>query len=99
MEKIKSLMAPNVNVAIVQQSILLKYKTLYHFLVQRHQEAATELRLHYIQIMNGYCLSKFSKYVARMQKLQAVIADKNDMLGLDESAKKGTFRDVLMATS
>ena len=83
-------MLPNANVPIVQQMGLLKNKNLYHFVAQRHSEAALEIRLNYAQILSGYYQSKFSKYATRMQKLQSVIADKYDLIGLDDGAKKGT---------
>lgn len=84
-------MSPNANVAVIQQSVLLKHKPLYHFLLQRHNEAATELRLNYAYILSYYYVNKFNKYASRMQKLQAIIADKLDLIGLDDSAKKGGF--------
>ena len=91
LDKLKQLLVPNANVAVVQLSVLSKYKPLYHFLIQRHLEAATEIRLTYTHILSGYYHGKFAKYANRMQKLQSVIADKLDLIGLDDSAKKGLF--------
>ncbi len=89
LEKIRLLSSSNANVPIIQQTVLLKYKTLNHFLVQRHSEAAMEVRLNYIQIMSHYYSSRFSKYSSRIQKLQSIIADKYDLLGIDDNTKKG----------
>lgn len=98
LEKIKSLSLPNTNISIIQQSILIKYKSLQHFVIQRHNDAANELSLTYIQIMNSYYFSKFSKYGTKIQKLSLVIADKTDMIGVDDSSKKG-FSLLLISTT
>jgi hypothetical protein len=87
-------MQPNANIPIIQNHVLLKLNPLNHFLVQRNYEAAVELRLNYLHIMSNYYYSRFGKYVQKMQKLQSVVADKYDLLGLDESARKGFFGTV-----
>lgn len=46
--------------------------------------------------MGGYYLNKFSKYLARMQKLQSVLCDKYDLIGLDDSAKRGMLASLAL---
>jgi hypothetical protein len=93
LDKTKSLQLPNANIPIIQQTVLLKYKSLNHFVIQRHSEVAMEIRQTYTQIMNNYIQSKFAKYISKLQKLQSVIADKYDLIGLDDNAKKSKLYD------
>ncbi|TPX48681.1 hypothetical protein SeMB42_g02918 [Synchytrium endobioticum] len=95
LRKLESLRAPNTNVAMIQQSVLLKYKELYWFLLERYGEAAAEIRLNYVNTVSGYYLMCFDKYLKSLQKLQTVIADKFDLIGYEESVKKGLFSGKL----
>ncbi|KAF9343251.1 Vacuolar protein sorting-associated protein 52, partial [Mortierella sp. AD094] len=45
--KIKSFRIPNTNVQIMQHSVLLKYKELNQFVMERHSEVAAEIRQTY----------------------------------------------------
>ncbi|CAI2179301.1 19760_t:CDS:10, partial [Funneliformis geosporum] len=51
--KIRSLRIPNTNVQILQQSVLLKYKTLYQFLMERYSDVAIEVMHTYVNTMPG----------------------------------------------
>ncbi|RIA99439.1 Sac2-like protein, partial [Glomus cerebriforme] len=87
--KIRSLRIPNTNVQILQQSILLKYKALYKFLMERYSDVAIEVMHTYVNTMRWYFFNHFEKYNRGLQKLQNPIADKYDMMGYDESVRKG----------
>ncbi|PKC73496.1 Vps52-domain-containing protein [Rhizophagus irregularis] len=87
--KIRSLRIPNTNVQILQQSILLKYKALYKFLMERYSEVAVEVMHNYVNTMRWYFFNHFEKYNRELQKLQNPVADKYDMMGYDESVRKG----------
>ncbi|GAB5589033.1 Vacuolar protein sorting-associated protein 52 [Umbelopsis nana] len=87
--KIISLRIPNTNIQILQQSVFLKYKALYHFVTERHHEAATEIRQTYINTMRWYFYNHFDRYHKGLVKLQSHIADKTDLIGVEESVKKG----------
>ncbi|KAJ3404153.1 hypothetical protein HDV05_007317, partial [Chytridiales sp. JEL 0842] len=89
LRKIESLKAPNTNIAIIQQNVLLKFKELYWFLLERYGEAALEVRAIYINTVSTYFYASFEKYVKSMQNLQTVIADKLDLIGMEERAKRG----------
>ncbi|TPX37558.1 hypothetical protein SmJEL517_g00456 [Synchytrium microbalum] len=95
LRKIESLRAPNTNIAMIQQSVLLKYKDLYWFLLERYADAAGEIRVNYVNTVGGYYLMCFDKYLKSMQRLQTVIADKFDLIGYEESVKKGLFSGKL----
>ncbi|KAI9143306.1 Sac2 family-domain-containing protein [Paraphysoderma sedebokerense] len=94
LDKFKSLRIPNTNIQIIQSSILLKYKFLNHFIMRWHSEVANEVKLNYVAIVNRYFAGLFEKYMKGMHKLQTVIADKYDLIGLEENAKKGTLSNL-----
>ncbi|RKO84574.1 Sac2 family-domain-containing protein, partial [Blyttiomyces helicus] len=95
LKKVETLKAPNTNIAIIQQNILLKYRDLFWFLLERYGEAAIEVRQSYVYAVGNYYMASFEKYIRSMQKLQTVIADKLDLIGCEESAKRGLFTGKL----
>ncbi|KAI9016791.1 Sac2 family-domain-containing protein [Hyaloraphidium curvatum] len=88
-ERMKALRSHNANLSIVQQSSLLKFKELFWFLVDRHQDAASDLRQSYMNTVEAYYYSHFEKYIKTLAKLQ-IPPGKSEFLGQDE-AKKGLF--------
>ncbi|KAJ3124817.1 hypothetical protein HK098_000857 [Nowakowskiella sp. JEL0407] len=91
LRKIDSLKTPNTNISIIQQTIFLKYKELYWFLVDRFPEAAIEVQKCYIATVSNYYFASFEKYLASMKKLQTIIADKLDLMGYEENIKRSLF--------
>ncbi|KAG0006435.1 Histone acetyltransferase kat2b, partial [Entomortierella chlamydospora] len=89
--KIKSFRIPNTNVQIMQHSVLLKYKELNQFVMERHSEVATEIRQTYANTLRWYFSNQFETYAAGLEKLQSPVGDKYEMLCADESARKGLF--------
>lgn len=65
-----TLRIPNTNIQILQQSVFLKYKALFHFVTERHHEAATEIRQTYINTMRWYFYNHFDRYHKGLVKLQ-----------------------------
>jgi len=92
LKKIESLRTPNTNIAIIQQNVLLKYKELFWFLIERYSEAATEIKVNYVNTVSNYYSASFDKYVKVITKLQSIIADKLDLMGCEENAKRGLFK-------
>ncbi|KAJ3105839.1 hypothetical protein HDU97_007483 [Phlyctochytrium planicorne] len=94
-KKIESLKAPNTNITIIQQNILLKFKELYWFLLERYSDASAEIRLNYIVTVSAYFSASFEKYLKSMSKVQAIIADKQDLIGAEERlfVSKTALRD------
>ncbi|TPX61117.1 hypothetical protein SpCBS45565_g07345 [Spizellomyces sp. 'palustris'] len=88
-KKIDSLRAPNTNIAIIQQNILLKYKELYWFLAERYSEAAMEIRMLYVTTVGNYYIASFDKYMKSLQRVQMIIGDKSDLIANEESPKRG----------
>ncbi|CAG8598435.1 20442_t:CDS:10 [Rhizophagus irregularis] len=67
----------------------LRLKALYKFLMERYSEVAVEVMHNYVNTMRWYFFNHFEKYNRELQKLQNPVADKYDMMGYDESVRKG----------
>ncbi|KAG0332721.1 Vacuolar protein sorting-associated protein 52 [Podila horticola] len=89
--KIKSFRTPNTNVQIMQHSVLLKYRELNQFVMERHTDVATEIRQTYANTLRWYFSNQFEHYAAGLEKLQSVVGDKYEMMCTEESARKGLF--------
>ncbi|KAG0016183.1 Vacuolar protein sorting-associated protein 52 [Podila clonocystis] len=89
--KIKSFRTPNTNVQIMQHSVLLKYKELNQFVMERHTDVATEIRQTYANTLRWYFSNQFEHYALGLEKLQSVVGDKYEMMCTEESARKGLF--------
>lgn len=90
-ERIHALLVPNTNVQIMQQSVFLKYKELHQFVIERHQDAASEIRQTYINALRWYFHNHFERYSRGLSKLQTVTADKTDLIGVEENQRKSKF--------
>lgn len=71
---IQMLCVPNANIQIMQQSVFLKYKELHFFVLERHHEAAREIRQSYMNALRWYFQNHFERYSKGLQKLQVNIA-------------------------
>ncbi|KAJ1994889.1 Vacuolar protein sorting-associated protein 52 [Coemansia spiralis] len=91
LEKINDLRSLNTNAHILQNSVLLKYRFFNHFLIERHPEAAVEVRDTYIHIMRQYYLDHFETYQRGLMKLERAVADRTDVIGMEESNKISLF--------
>ncbi|KAJ2436165.1 Vacuolar protein sorting-associated protein 52, partial [Coemansia sp. RSA 2424] len=91
LDKINVLRSLNSNAHVLQSSIFLKYRFFNHFLIERHAEAAVEVRDSYIHIMRQYYLDHFETYQRGLMKLERVVADKTDVIGMEESNKLSLF--------
>ncbi|KAG0872173.1 hypothetical protein G6F16_005361 [Rhizopus arrhizus] len=89
LSRIQLLCVPNANIQIMQQSVFLKYKELHGFIMERHHDAATEIRQTYINALKWYFHNHFERYCKSLLKLQTVPVEKSDMIGSDEGTRKG----------
>lgn len=64
---------------------------MFWFLIERYSESATEVKINYVNTVSTYYFASFDKYVKIVAKLQSVIADKLDLIGCEENAKRGLF--------
>lgn len=85
-EKMKLMRSGNANLSILQQNVFLKFKELFWFLIDRHQDAAADLRLSYISNAESYYYGLFEKYLKAISKLQVPLG-KPEFLGQDEAKK------------
>ncbi|KKZ67505.1 hypothetical protein EMCG_06823 [[Emmonsia] crescens] len=88
--QIKAIRSPNINAQIIQQQSLIKYKDLYGFLSKNHPALAGEISQAYINTMRWYYLSNFTRYHQALEKLRIHSAERNDLLGGDPSAQRGS---------
>ncbi|KAJ2160796.1 Vacuolar protein sorting-associated protein 52 [Coemansia sp. RSA 552] len=89
LDRINSLRSLNTNAHVLQTSVFLKYRFFNHFLIERHPEAAVEVRDTYIHIMRQYYLDHFETYQRGLARLERPIAgDKADTVGGAEDSTR-----------
>jgi len=89
MQKLYMLKRPKTNVQIIQQNSLLKYKYFVRFLRLHGPDVYAELRNEYIGILSRIYSSHFRTYLGSMEKMQAVVAQQSDVLGIAENPGGG----------
>lgn len=91
LHRIAELMKPKTHVQMLQRHGLLKYQHLYGFLLECAPEVAEEVRLNYAETMGKTVFSLFRAYQAQLQKLVLEVANKNDLIAVEEGAVRGLF--------
>ncbi|KAF2193292.1 Sac2 family protein [Zopfia rhizophila CBS 207.26] len=87
--QIKAIRSPSINAQIIQQQAFLKYKDLFAFLAKHQPQLAQDISQAYVYTMRWYYLNHFTRYQKALEKLKLHILDKYDVLGVDDSAKRG----------
>ncbi|XP_017581233.1 vacuolar protein sorting-associated protein 52 homolog isoform X1 [Pygocentrus nattereri] len=91
LQKIYSFRKPMTNYQIPQNT-LLKYRFFYQFLLANERTVAKEIRDEYVDTMSKIYYSYFKSYSSRLLKVQYEdVADKDDLMGVEDTAKKGFF--------
>ncbi|XP_056154178.1 vacuolar protein sorting-associated protein 52 homolog [Lampris incognitus] len=91
LQKIYSFRKPMTNYQIPQNT-LLKYRFFYQFLLANERMVAKEIRDEYMDTMSKIYYSYFKSYSSRLLKVQyEEVADKDDLMGVEDTAKKGFF--------
>lgn len=91
LQKIYSFRKPMTNYQIPQNT-LLKYRFFYQFLLANERTVAKEIRDEYVDTMSKIYFSYFKSYSSRLLKVQYEdVADKDDLMGEEDTAKKGFF--------
>ncbi|XP_051526785.1 vacuolar protein sorting-associated protein 52 homolog [Myxocyprinus asiaticus] len=91
LQKIYSFRKPMTNYQIPQNT-LLKYRFFYKFLLANERTVAKEIRDEYVDTMSKIYFSYFKSYSGRLLKVQYEdVADKDDLMGVEDTAKKGFF--------
>ncbi|XP_053366646.1 vacuolar protein sorting-associated protein 52 homolog [Clarias gariepinus] len=91
LQKIYSFRKPMTNYQIPQNT-LLKHRFFYQFLLANERTVAKEIRDEYVDTMSKIYYSYFKSYSSRLLKVQYEdVADKDDLMGVEDTAKKGFF--------
>uniref|UniRef100_A0A3Q2Z6N2 Vacuolar protein sorting-associated protein 52 homolog n=1 Tax=Hippocampus comes TaxID=109280 RepID=A0A3Q2Z6N2_HIPCM len=91
LQKIYSFRKPMTNYQIPQNT-LLKYRFFYQFLLANERTVAKEVRDDYVDTMSKIYFSYFKSYSGRLLKVQyEEVANKDDLMGVEDTAKKGFF--------
>ena len=88
MDRIRSLRVPNSNIQVIQQTTMLRYRALFHFMLEHHPQLANEIKQAYLNTMKWYYHHHFDRFKRVLEKVR--VESKIDMLG-DESRKSGLF--------
>ncbi|XP_014674937.1 PREDICTED: vacuolar protein sorting-associated protein 52 homolog isoform X2 [Priapulus caudatus] len=76
----------------VPQNAMLKFRFFYEFLLANERHVAKEVRDEYVDTMSKIYYSYFRSYSNRIMKLQYEdVADKEDLMGVEDTAKRGLF--------
>ncbi|KAL9616726.1 MAG: hypothetical protein Q9204_008549, partial [Flavoplaca sp. TL-2023a] len=87
--QIKALRSPSINAQIIQQQSCIRYKELYGFLARHQPVLGEEIAQAYINTMRWYYCSNFTRYKHSLEKLSLFVVDKNDAIGVDQTAHRG----------
>lgn len=91
LQKIYAFRKPMANYQIPQNA-LLKFKFFYQFLMTHERDVAREIREEYVDTMSKIFYSYFKSYTSRLMKLQfEELADRDDLMGVEDTAKRGIF--------
>ncbi|XP_060590852.1 vacuolar protein sorting-associated protein 52 homolog [Ruditapes philippinarum] len=89
--KINSFKKPMTNYQIPQDT-MLKFRFFNEFLMTNERHVAKEVRDEYMDTMSKIYFSYYKGYLSRLMKLQFEEgATKDDLMAVDETAKKGFF--------
>jgi hypothetical protein len=84
LQRVASLRKKMTNIQILQQSVLLKYKGLYKFLLEHAPEVAAEVREAYTTTMSAIYLRHVKGYLAELMRAKVEPATKSDLLATEE---------------
>ena len=87
-DRIRSLRVPNSNIQVIQQTSMLRYRYLFHFMLEHHPKLANEIKQAYMNTMKWYYSHHFERFRRALEKVK--VDTKVEMIG-DESRKGGLF--------
>lgn len=86
-DRIRSLRVPNSNIQVIQQTTMLRYRALFHFMLEHHPQLANEIKQAYMNTMKWYYSHHFDRFKRALEKVR--VENKAETLGNDESRKSG----------
>ncbi|XP_033643101.1 vacuolar protein sorting-associated protein 52 homolog [Asterias rubens] len=91
LQKVNQMRKPMTNYQL-QQNTMLKFRFFFEFLLANERHIAKEVRDDYVDTMSKVYYSYFKGYISRLMKLQYdEVADKEDLMGVEDTAKRGFF--------
>uniref|UniRef100_A0A7S0WFJ8 Vacuolar protein sorting-associated protein 52 homolog n=1 Tax=Pyramimonas obovata TaxID=1411642 RepID=A0A7S0WFJ8_9CHLO len=91
LQKFNLLRRPKTNYQILQQSVLLKFKSFAAFLKDHGPEVFTEVRAAYVDTMSRIYRRQFGAYLSSLLRVNAEVASSADLIGAEETAVTGLF--------
>ncbi|GAO45919.1 Vps52/Sac2 [Saitoella complicata NRRL Y-17804] len=96
---IKSIRVPDCNLQYIQQVNMLRYRMLYRFLSDANVELAADIRQAYVNTVRWYFTHHFDRYHKHLEVLPLHKIEKTDLIGLDESSRKGGLFTAIRSTA
>ncbi|XP_064616275.1 vacuolar protein sorting-associated protein 52 homolog [Liolophura sinensis] len=91
LQKIYQFRKPMTNYQIPQNA-MLKFRFFNEFLISNERHTAREIRDEYVDTMSKVYFSYFKSYLSRLMKLQyEEVPDKEDLMAVEDTARKGFF--------
>lgn len=90
-EKMSELRKLQTNIQVLQRTQLVKFAALFGFLERHQPDAATEVREFYVDSMSRALQMLFKAYDAELAAFDLEVANKHDLVAVDESAVRSTF--------
>jgi len=88
-ERIRSLRVPNSNVQTIQQTTMLRFRALFHFMLEHHVQLANEIKLAYVNTMRWYYSHHFERFKRTLEKVR--VDNRVELIGNDDARKGGLF--------
>jgi hypothetical protein len=85
---IENLKESTASISLAQQTIFLKHRELFWFLMDHFSPVGSEIHQNYITTASTYYSCYFEKYIKAMQGHQSSIGDKLDLIGCEEGARR-----------
>ncbi|BFZ59419.1 Vacuolar protein sorting-associated protein 52 [Saitoella coloradoensis] len=96
---IKSIRVPDCNLQYIQQVNMLRYRMLYRFLSDENNELAADIRQAYVNTVRWYFTHHFDRYHKHLEALPLHKIERTDLIGLDESSRKGGLFTTIRSTA
>lgn len=94
-ERIRSLRVPNSNIQVIQQTSMLRYRYLFHFMLEHHSQLANEIKQAYMNTMKWYYSHHFERFKRALEKVK--VDPRVEMIG-DDAKKGGLFSSGRLGT-
>lgn len=95
--RIYSLRRPKTNVSIIQHNVLLKFTPVMAFVQQHGPEVYKEVRYSYIDTLSRVLSTHLRQYLADLERLLDVAANKESLMTQDESSEGLSVRAMFTA--